>query len=450
MTFKELKDSLLNRVNGKGWGNRQEEPEVVSNMANGGTSGYRPGKVQGRSIFSTQSIPVQQATQSQPRTSSGMTGRFQAMDGQMQQTQPQNYVPQQGGFTQTMPQQETWNGGMNGNMGGYQQPMQQTSYQQSYAPMDQGYQQPMQQTSYQQSYAPMDQGYQQPMQQTSYQQSYAPMDQGYQQPMQQTSYQQSYAPMDQGYQQPMQQTSYQQSYAPMDQGYQQPMQQTSYQQPYAPMDQQPAQQAPDNISYMPGSNFVDEDRRSYNHVERIVQLVSVAACFRIIEFMRNGESVIVNTESIANEADVQRCLDMLAGAAFTLECSLTKITQVKRAYLIAPKTVLVMQDKSFAHWNERDSMQMPEMDDSQESYRQERGAYVPDRRWEQQQEPYQTTGFRPQSMNRTSKMSFTNRESTVRMDQTQRTERQGSYNSDTRRGVYATMRHPQGEQSYGQ
>ncbi len=390
MTFKELKDSLLNRVNGKGWGNRQEEPEVVSNMANGGTSGYRPGKVQGRSIFSTQSIPVQQATQSQPRTSSGMTGRFQAMDGQMQQTQPQNYVPQQGGFTQTMPQQETWNGGMNGNMGGYQQPMQQTSYQQSYAPMDQGYQQPMQQTSYQQSYAPMDQGYQQPMQQTS------------------------------------------------------------YQQPYAPMDQQPAQQAPDNISYMPGSNFVDEDRRSYNHVERIVQLVSVAACFRIIEFMRNGESVIVNTESIANEADVQRCLDMLAGAAFTLECSLTKITQVKRAYLIAPKTVLVMQDKSFAHWNERDSMQMPEMDDSQESYRQERGAYVPDRRWEQQQEPYQTTGFRPQSMNRTSKMSFTNRESTVRMDQTQRTERQGSYNSDTRRGVYATMRHPQGEQSYGQ
>ncbi len=410
MTFKELKDSLLNRVNGKGWGNRQEEPEVVSNMANGGTSGYRPGKVQGRSIFSTQSIPVQQATQSQPRTSSGMTGRFQAMDGQMQQTQPQNYVPQQGGFTQTMPQQETWNGGMNGNMGGYQQPMQQTSYQQSYAPMDQGYQQPMQQTGYQQSYAPMDQGYQQPMQQTGYQQSYAPMDQGYQQPMQQTS----------------------------------------YQQPYAPMDQQPAQQAPDNISYMPGSNFVDEDRRSYNHVERIVQLVSVAACFRIIEFMRNGESVIVNTESIANEADVQRCLDMLAGAAFTLECSLTKITQVKRAYLIAPKTVLVMQDKSFAHWNERDSMQMPEMDDSQESYRQERGAYVPDRRWEQQQEPYQTTGFRPQSMNRTSKMSFTNRESTVRMDQTQRTERQGSYNSDTRRGVYATMRHPQGEQSYGQ
>jgi FtsZ-interacting cell division protein YlmF len=395
MTFKELKDSLLNRVNGKAWGGKQEEPEVVSNMANGGTSGYRPAKAQGRSIFSTQSIPVQQSTQSQPRTSSGMTGRFNAMDGQMQQTQPQNFAPQQDPYTQQQPQQDPW-AGFTGNMGStYQQPMGST-YQQ---PMGGTYQQPMQQTGYQ-----------------PYQQQ--PMGGTYQQPMQQTGYQ-----------------PYQQQ--PMDQGYQP---QQAQQQPM-----------PDNISYMPGSNFVDDDRRGYAHVERIVQLVSVAACFRIIEFMRNGESVIVNTESIANEADVQRCLDMLAGAAFTLECSLTKITQVKRAYLIAPKTVLVMQDKSFAHWNERDSMQMPEMDDAQESYRQERGAYVPDRRWEQQQEPYQTAGFRPQSMNRTSKMSYTNRQSPVRGEQTQRTEMRGSYNSDTRRGVYATMRHPQGEQqSYGQ
>lgn len=376
MTFKELKDSFLSRVSGAR-GNKQDEPEVVSNMANGGTSGYRPGKVQGRSIFSTQSIPVQQATQPQPRQSTGMTGRFAAMDGQMQ--------PDNGGFQQTgyqQPQQD-FTGGMGGT---YQQPYQPT--------MNQGYQPTMNQPYYGQQ--PDNGGYQQ----TGYQQG------GYQQG---------------GYQ---------------PNGYQP----NGYQQPYQP--QQPQQpQQPDNISYMPGSsNFVDDDRRSYAHVERIVQLVSVAACFRIIEFMRNGESVIVNTESIANEADVQRCLDMLAGAAFTLECSLTKITQVKRAYLIAPKTVLVMQDKSFAHWNERDSMQMPEMDDAQESYRAERGAYVPDRRWERQPEPYQTTGYRPQA--RPAQASFTNRQSPIRQE---RTEARGSYQSDTRRGVYATMRHPQGE-----
>ncbi len=378
MTFKELKDSFLSRVSGAR-GNKQDEPEVVSNMANGGTSGYRPGKVQGRSIFSTQSLPVQQATQPQPRQSTGMTGRFNAMDGQMQQT----------GLQQ--PQQDF--------SGTYQQ----TGFQQN----------PYQPTMNQQPYY----GQQDPA--------------GYQQ----TGFQQD--PYQQG---GFQQTGYQQN--PPQQPYQQGgFQQTGYQQPYPP--QQPQQ--PDNISYMPGSNFVDEDRRGYTHVERIVQLVSVAACFRIIEFMRNGESVIVNTESIANEADIQRCLDMLAGAAFTLECSLTKITQVKRAYLIAPKTVLVMQDKSFAHWNERDNMQMPEMDDAQESYRAERGAYVPDRRWERQPEPYQTTGYRPQA--RPPQASFTNRQSPLR---TERAEARGSYQSDTRRGVYATMRRPQGEKGYMQ
>ena len=100
--------------------------------------------------------------------------------------------------------------------------------------------------------------------------------------------------------------------------------------------QQPApqQQVPDNISFMPG-HYVDGNR-AYVHVERITQLVSFQACYRIIEFMKNGESVIVNTESIANEAEVIRCIDMLSGAAYTLGCSITKITNIKRAYLISP------------------------------------------------------------------------------------------------------------------
>ncbi|MDO4837295.1 MAG: hypothetical protein Q4B32_02760, partial [Clostridia bacterium] len=146
MTFKELKDSFLSRVSGAR-GNKQDEPEVVSNMANGGTSGYRPGKVQGRSIFSTQSIPVQQATQPQPRQSTGMTGRFAAMDGQMQ--------PDNGGFQQTgyqQPQQD-FTGGMGGT---YQQPYQPT--------MNQGYQPTMNQPYYGQQ--PDNGGYQQ----TGYQQ----------------------------------------------------------------------------------------------------------------------------------------------------------------------------------------------------------------------------------------------------------------------------------------
>ena len=112
-----------------------------------------------------------------------------------------------------------------------------------------------------------------------------------------------------------------------------------------------------NVTLFPGS-FVDQNGNAYVHVERIAQLVSVSACFRIIEFMRNGESVIVNTESIASDADVQRCLDMLSGAAFTLGCTLTRITQVRRAYLIAPGSVMVMEDAAMSRWSDNDRPKM--------------------------------------------------------------------------------------------
>lgn len=102
---------------------------------------------------------------------------------------------------------------------------------------------------------------------------------------------------------------------------------------------------------MPG-HYVDGNR-AYVHVERITQLVSFQACYRIIEFMKNGESVIVNTESIANEAEVIRCIDMLSGAAYTLGCSITKITNIKRAYLISPPTVQVLADVFIRRMSDR-------------------------------------------------------------------------------------------------
>ena len=158
------------------------------------------------------------------------------------------------------------------------------------------------------------------------------------------------APMQQGYTQQFQN-------APVGTGYTQQFpnyaQAPAWNQPQpqpAPQPQ-PQQQAPDNISFMPG-NYVDGSR-AYVHVERITQLVSFQACYRIIEFMKNGESVIVNTESIPNEAEVIRCIDMLSGAAYTLGCSITKITTVKRAYLISPPTVQVLADVFIKRMSDR-------------------------------------------------------------------------------------------------
>lgn len=179
---------------------------------------------------------------------------------------------------------------------------------------------------------------------------------GYQQTnYQQTAYQQTaYQPT--GYQ-GWQQTAYQQGMN------QQPMggyQQTTYQQTawggndggYTAAYQGSAQQAPDNISYMPG-NFVGPDGRAYSHVERVVRMTSVASSMKIIDFMRNGESVIVTTEQITDERENQRCLDLLFGAAFTMACTLTRIS-ARDIYLLSPATVMVLPDEGIRRMSDQD------------------------------------------------------------------------------------------------
>ncbi len=121
-------------------------------------------------------------------------------------------------------------------------------------------------------------------------------------------------------------------------------------QPVQPM--QPAQQ-PDNLSYMPNM-FVGNDGTAYRHVERLTQPMSASTCYRLIEFMRNGESVIVNTELIRDERENQRCLDLLYGAAYTMNCTFTRIS-ARSIYLIAPATVTVIAYESIRQMNEQDA-----------------------------------------------------------------------------------------------
>ena len=156
-----------------------------------------------------------------------------------------------------------------------------------------------------------------PPQATGYQPQggYAPM------PPQATGYQQG-GMNGTAYQQPMgawQEPAYAepQGWNAQPTGYQQ--QPTGY---YQAQPQTPPQ--PDNISYMPG-NFVGSDGRAYRHIENVAVVSNVGMCYRIIEYMRNSESVIVNTEQISDEVENQRCLDMLYGAARAMHCTFTRV-----------------------------------------------------------------------------------------------------------------------------
>lgn len=114
-----------------------------------------------------------------------------------------------------------------------------------------------------------------------------------------------------------------------------------------------------NISYptFPAANETAQLPRI-----RITQLHSVQECYRIIEFMRDQEVVVVNTEPIASDQEVQRCIDMISGAAFTLSCSLTRITRAERAYLISPSRMEALAEYQFHGMTDQDVVRRGDME----------------------------------------------------------------------------------------
>lgn len=105
-----------------------------------------------------------------------------------------------------------------------------------------------------------------------------------------------------------------------------------------------------NISYMPGVNPGAD--RGQVHVEHIITLTGLKSCYEAIECMKDGETLIVMLDAIANESESMRCQDMLAGAAFTLGCSV-RLLAGARIVVIAPEGVKILPEQA--------AMEMPRM-----------------------------------------------------------------------------------------
>lgn len=305
MTFKDWTQSLWDKL--KSGGAFGQGGDMESNMANGGFSGYKPATAKHRPMGATQQQqPMPQGVD--PMT--GMTG--------MSWDQP---APQSTGFTGMYPQGTGFQPTMN-SAAPFQQPVMQPTGMQPQPPMG-GYQQPPMN-------APVP-----PMGTSAWQEQPAFAENN---PMG--------SPFFGGAQGAFQGGS----------GFNQGMgsgQTSRFQAPDA---------APqDNIRYIPGS-FVGDDGKAYSHVERVAQVSNVSGCYRVIEFMRNSESVIVNVETITDEAEIQRCLDLLYGAAFAMNCSFTRIAR-RSIYLIAPATVMVVPYDGIRHMSDQDmNARWPEAD----------------------------------------------------------------------------------------
>ena len=295
MPFADHVRSLFNKIANGPYDKEKKDKPKTPNLANGGHTGYHP-------------LPPKKVRQKDYTTSQQTAGQYvaqgaeQAAYGTSQQSVWQD--PSAG-----MQQGQPWGQGW-----------QQTDPAQAQAPWGQGWQQPqpqwqtdssMQGTMYtQQSYT----------QNTSWQNDPSQMGgTGYAPQPGATGF----APAQGSFAQPAQ-----------------PAQPNGFGQQQTPAPAQDAQNNMGRMHYMPGQ-FVHEDGRAYKHVERLAQPLSASSCFRLIDFMRNGESIIVNTELIQDERENAHCLDLLYGAAFTMGYTFTKISRM-RIYLISPADICVL------------------------------------------------------------------------------------------------------------
>jgi SepF-like predicted cell division protein (DUF552 family) len=100
-----------------------------------------------------------------------------------------------------------------------------------------------------------------------------------------------------------------------------------------------------NISYMPG--VAPGIERGQMHIEHIITLTGLKSCYEAIECMKDGETLIVMLDAIANESESIRCQDMLAGAAFTLGCTV-RLLPGARIVIIAPEGVKILPEQAAA------------------------------------------------------------------------------------------------------
>ena len=103
-----------------------------------------------------------------------------------------------------------------------------------------------------------------------------------------------------------------------------------------------------NISYMPGV-YAPDAGNTFTHVEHILTITSLRSCYEAIECMKNEETLIVTLDVLGSDSERIRCQDMLAGAAFTLGCSVRNL-QSLGVVIIAPAGVKILPERQAAAW----------------------------------------------------------------------------------------------------
>ena len=116
-----------------------------------------------------------------------------------------------------------------------------------------------------------------------------------------------------------------------------------------------APQAQPNVIPMQQSEsrvFQGEDGLYYRHIEDLTTITRLADCYYLMEQMLKTHTIVVCMDMIQDERERQRCADLLFGAAYSMNCSLSRIS-ITNTYMIAPRAVLVHASRNMNLLNQK-------------------------------------------------------------------------------------------------
>lgn len=116
------------------------------------------------------------------------------------------------------------------------------------------------------------------------------------------------------------------------------------------------EQPENNVLYMDPSYVAGKDGVAYRAIIRVAQPTALDKCYRLIEFIASSEVLLVNLEMIQDKADIDRCLDVLYGAAYVMGYTFTRIAE-RCIYLIAPRSFSVEPFNALNQMSQRDAAQ---------------------------------------------------------------------------------------------
>ena len=97
---------------------------------------------------------------------------------------------------------------------------------------------------------------------------------------------------------------------------------------------------PDNVTSMPQDRMAVPD----THLERVMVLTSMRSCYAAIGHMKDGETLILSLDSIADWKEAERWKYLLQGAAFTLRYTMVGLPGSAYMMLLAPSSVTILRD----------------------------------------------------------------------------------------------------------